>query len=254
MKEDFNKNLKVLAQEINVNLNTKLSSLHPADIADIIEELDESERSQVFESLDEDLAADTFEEIEDDDVKGSIIKDLSESKTAELLENMDNDEIADLLDELEGEEREKVLYNLEKEDAEEIEELLKYEDETVGSLMTKEFVAVNYNLNISETIEILKELDPDEDVMYYIYTIDEEGKLKDLKPSIALINQGNQIVDVLAGDVIFTSTDGLGNTLSLYDNQIKIIKEEIKYTCMLAIQSNNDSDPGLKKVRLLEGK
>ena len=49
----------------NVNLNTKLSSLHPADIADIIEELDESERSQVFESLDEDLAADTFEEIEE---------------------------------------------------------------------------------------------------------------------------------------------------------------------------------------------
>ena len=84
--------------------------------------------------------------------------------------------------------------------------------------------------------------------------VDEEGKLKDLKPSIALINQGNQIVDVLAGDVIFTSTDGLGNTLSLYDNQIKIIKEEIKYTCMLAIQNNNDSDPGLKKVRLLEGK
>lgn len=81
--------------------------------------------------------------------------------------------------------------------------------------------------------------------------VDEEGKLKDLKPSIALINQGNQIVDVLAGDVIFTSTDGLGNTLSLHDNQIKIIKEEIKYTCMLAIQSNNDSDPGLKKVRLL---
>lgn len=84
--------------------------------------------------------------------------------------------------------------------------------------------------------------------------VDEEGKLKDLKPSIALINQGKQIVDVLAGDVIFTSTDELGNTLSLHDNQIKIIKEEIKYTCMLAIQNNNDSDPGLKKVRLLEGK
>ncbi|MCI5727633.1 MAG: CBS domain-containing protein [Clostridium sp.] len=193
----------------NVNLNTKLSSLHPADIADIIEELDESERSQVFESLDEDLAADTFEEIEDDDVKGSIIKDLSESKTAELLENMDNDEIADLLDELEGEEREKVLYNLEKEDAEEIEELLKYEDETVGSLMTKEFVAVNYNLNISETIEILKELDPDEDVMYYIYTIDEEGKLKGLvNLKDILIGDGNtSLKEIMETNIITTNHD-----------------------------------------------
>ena len=122
---------------------------------------------------------------------------------------MDNDEIADLLDELEGEEREKVLYNLEKEDAEEIEELLKYEDETVGSLMTKEFVAVNYNLNISETIEILKEIAPDEDVMYYIYTIDEEGKLKGLvNLKDILIGDGNtSLKEIMETNIITTNHD-----------------------------------------------
>lgn len=157
----------------------KLSTLHPADLADILEELDENSRKQVFEALDEDLAADTFEEIEDE-YRGSIIKDLSEVKTAELLENMDNDEIVDLLDELDGEEREKVLFNLEKEDAEEVKELLKYEDETVGSMMSKDFISLGLNVTVQETTDILKEMQPDEDVMYYIYVTDEEDKLKGL--------------------------------------------------------------------------
>ena len=155
----------------------KISTLHPADIADILEDLDDTERTQVFESLDEDLAAETFEEIEDE-YKGSIIKELSETKTAELLENMGNDEIADLLEELEGEERDKVLVNLEKEDAEEVEELLKYEDETVGSVMSKDFISLGLNVTVEETVDILKEMDPDEDVMYYIYVTDEVDRVK----------------------------------------------------------------------------
>lgn len=155
----------------------KLSALHPADLADILEDLDEGARKQIFESLDEDLAADTFEEFEDE-YKGSIIKDLSETKTAELLENMGNDEIADLLEELDEEDKEKVLVNLEQEDAEEVQELLQYEDETVGSIMSKDFISFGLNVTVGETIEILKEMQPDEDVMYYIYVTDEEDRVK----------------------------------------------------------------------------
>ncbi|MGG7177992.1 magnesium transporter MgtE N-terminal domain-containing protein [Clostridium paraputrificum] len=155
----------------------KLSALHPADLADILEDLDESSRKQLFESLDEDLAADTFEEIEDE-YKGSLIKELSETKTAELLENMGNDEIADLLDELDEEEKEKILVNLEKDDAEEVQELLQYEDESVGSMMSKDFISFGLNLTVEETIDILKEMQPDEDVMYYIYVTDEEDRVK----------------------------------------------------------------------------
>lgn len=174
----------------------KLSTLHPADLADILEDLDDKSRKKVFEALDEDLAADTFEEIEDE-YRGSIIKNLSVTKTVELLENMDNDEIVDLLDELEGEERDKVLLNLEKDDAEEVKELLKYEDETVGSMMSKDFISFGLNVTVGETIDILKEMDPDEDVMYYIYVTDEEDRieglviLKDLllkEPSVKLKN------------------------------------------------------------------
>ena len=77
--EMVNKNLQISVPY------KKLSTLHPADLADILENLDASSRKQIFESLDEDLAADTLEEIEPE-YKGSIIKELSETKAAELLE------------------------------------------------------------------------------------------------------------------------------------------------------------------------
>lgn len=155
----------------------KLSTLHPADLADILENLDTNLRKKVLESLDEDLAADTLEEI-DSEYKGAIIKELSDSKAVEVLENMPTDEIADLLDDLDEEEREKILVNLEKEDADEVKELLQYEDETIGSIMSKEFISVNLNITVGDTIEILKEMKPDEEVMYYIYITDEEEHLQ----------------------------------------------------------------------------
>ena len=129
--EMINNNLKIAVPY------KKLSTLHPADLADILEELDDSSRKLVFESLDEDLAADTLEEIEPE-YKGSIIKDLSEEKAAEVLENMPNDEIADILDDLDDDEREKILVNLETEDAKEVKELLQYEDDEFNSIFIKD--------------------------------------------------------------------------------------------------------------------
>lgn len=164
----------------------KLSKLHPADLADILENLDTNSRKQVLESLDEDLAADTLEEIESE-YRGSIIKELSDMKTVEVLENMPSDEIADLLDDLDEEEREKILGNLGKEDAEEVKELLKYEDEKVGSIMSKEFISVNLDITIGDAIEILREMKPDEEVMYYIYITDKEEKIQGVVPIKDLI-------------------------------------------------------------------
>lgn len=154
----------------------KLSTLHPADLADILEDLDSINRKKIFETLDEDLVADTLEEMEPE-YKGTVIQELSELKQAEILENLPNDEIADILDELDDESREKILFNLEREDAEEVKELLAYEDETAGSIMNKDFIALNIDINVKETIEILRETRPDDEVMYSIYIIDNEEKL-----------------------------------------------------------------------------
>jgi len=171
----------------------KLSTLHPADLADILEDLDSSSRKQIFESLDEDLAADTLEEIEAE-YKGRIIKELSETKAAELLENMSNDEIADVLDDLNEDEREKILVNLEREDAEEVIELLRYEDEAVGSIMSTDFIAFNLDITVGEMIDILREMEEiEEDQFYRIYITDEEERvLGSVSPQSLLLNKKDE--------------------------------------------------------------
>ena len=219
----------------------KLSTLHPADLADILEELDEGSRKQLFESLDEDLAADTFEEMEDD-VKGSIIKDLSETKTAELLENMGNDEIADLLEELEGEDREKVLVNLEQDDAEEVKELLKYEEETTGSIMSTDFISFGQTVTVGEAIDILKEMDPDEESMHYIYVTDEEDKLKGLVVLKDLLLKDSSVMlkDIMEENI---------TTVKHEDTIDKLTELAVKYNLLLtAVVDEEDRLVGVVQI------
>lgn len=226
--EMVNKNLQISVPY------KKLSTLHPADLADILENLDASSRKQIFESLDEDLAADTLEEL-DQEFKGTIIKELSESKAAELLENMPSDEIADLLDELDEEEREKILVNLEKEDADEVKELLEYEDETVGSIMAKDFISLNLDVTVKETVDILKEMKPDEEVMYYIYVTDNMEKIQGMVSLRELIlSPGeNKLRDIMDTNLnLLKHEDDIGQAIELankYDLlSVPVVDEEEK--------------------------
>ncbi|WP_294345142.1 CBS domain-containing protein [uncultured Clostridium sp.] len=164
----------------NLKLNVpykKLSKLHPADLADILEEMDSAYRNKIFESLDEDLAADTLEEIEPE-FQAELLGNLSGDKRATVLSNIPNDELADMLDEVDDETAEKILYNMEKEDADEIRSLMEYEEELVGSMMNKDFIAFNVNITAKEALDIIKEVNPEEEVIYYVYITDEEEKFK----------------------------------------------------------------------------
>ncbi|OOM16366.1 magnesium transporter MgtE N-terminal domain-containing protein [Clostridium saccharobutylicum] len=219
----------------------KLSTLHPADLADILENLDTNLRKQVLESLDEDLAADTLEEI-DSEYKGAIIKELSDSKAVEVLENMPTDEIADLLDDLDEDEREKILVNLEKEDADEVKELLQYEDETIGSIMSKEFISVNLNITVGDTIEILKEMKPDEEVMYYIYITDEEEHLQGVVPirDLIICDTDKKIKEIMDETVSHVSHDDEINEvveiIAKYSlNSVPVVDEEDKLVGIVII-------------------
>lgn len=171
----------------------KIQELHPADIADILEELDEKDRKSIFESLDEELAADTFEEA-DPELQGSILKELSDLKTAELFENIPNDEIADILDDLNEEHREKVLVNIEREDAQEVEELLAYDDKSIGSIMNTDYISINYGeMTVGEIISLIKETEPEEEGLYNIYITDSEGKLMGYVEVTKLLINSNDI-------------------------------------------------------------
>jgi len=154
----------------------KLKSLHPADIADILEELDARYRSDIFKTFDARLAANTLEEFEDE-YQTDLVENIDASYAKEIFENMPNDEIADILEDVDEEHVEKILEKMDKEDAEEIKELLDYDEDTVGSIMTTDYIAFNENETVDGVIRNLRETKPSSEIAYYLYVIDDARRL-----------------------------------------------------------------------------
>ena len=117
---------------------------------------------------------------------------------------MPNDEIADVLDELNDYEREKILINLEKEDAEEVKELLSYKEETVGSIMSTDYISFNLDITVGEIIDILRELEEvEEEELYRIYITDEEERvLGSINPGDLILNKDDvKIKDIMEDNI-----------------------------------------------------
>lgn len=212
----------------------KLSKLHPADLADILEEMDSENRTKIFESLDENLAADTLEEIEPE-IQADILQTMSESKVAEVLEAMPNDEIADILEEVDEEIAEKLLMNMEKDDADEVRELMGYEDETVGSIMNPDYIAFNLDITVGETIDLLRELKPDEEIANYIYVTDKDNHLEGVFSlrDLIIATPDTHIRSIVNTNIIKVNvTDSIEHTVELavkYDLiSVPVLDEEDK--------------------------
>jgi len=155
---------------------TKLALLHPADIADIVEEMAADERRQVFEQLDIATAAEALSEVEPD-MQASIVSDLDEERAADILDEMAPDEAADLLQDLPERRREELVELMEKDEAEDVEELLTHDEDSAGGIMTTQFFALPADLTAQQAIERLRELQPDKELTYYLYVVDAQGRL-----------------------------------------------------------------------------
>ncbi len=154
----------------------KIARLHPADIADIVEQLDPQQRAEVIQALDVETAADVIEEMEDEEA-AAVMETLEHEKAADILEEMDPDEAADVLDDLSDQRSSVLLEHMEPEEAADVVELLAYGEETAGGLMTPEFIAVEEHLTAEQTIQRLRELSPKAETVYYVYVVDTDGRL-----------------------------------------------------------------------------
>jgi CBS domain-containing protein len=154
----------------------KIARLHPADIADIVEQLSPKQQVEVIESLDTETAADTLAEAEPE-VQVEIMQRLDDATATDILEEMEPDEAADLLDDLPDARSDELLEQMEPEQAEDVRELMAYDDETAGGLMTTELVAIQANLTCDETISRLRELAPKAETIYYVYVVDDDDRL-----------------------------------------------------------------------------
>jgi magnesium transporter len=154
----------------------KIASMHPADLAEIISEVSQKERSAIFGSLDVETAAEALHELEPS-VQADIIDDLSSEQASDILEQMPPDEAADLLGDLPEEKAQELIQLMEKEDAEEVQELLEHEEDTAGGLMTTEFLSFPPDMTVSDAIRELRLEAPDVETVYYLYITDPGDRL-----------------------------------------------------------------------------
>ena len=199
-----------------------LSALHPADVADILEQLDPQQRGLVFEHLDKQQMAETFSELEEE-YQADMIDDLSENQAADLLAQMDPDDAADILGDLPYEKAETLLWLMGVQDQKRIRSLLGYKEKTAGGIMTPEFVAVHEETTVGDTIEKLRSLDDDHESVHYVYTLDKDGKLTGSLSlrSLVLADNDTIVYDLAFRDLITVSPDDdqedVADAISKYD-------------------------------------
>jgi CBS domain-containing protein/sporulation protein YlmC with PRC-barrel domain len=154
----------------------RLSKLHPADIADIVEELAPTEREAVFETLDEEVAALTLEEI-DPKMQVSILSSLDSDRAADIVEEMDPDAAADLLGDMDPAASQEILTEMQPEERADVTELMSFEEDTAAGRMTTEYMALKAGAKVSDAIEMLRNFEGGLESMSTIYIIGEREKL-----------------------------------------------------------------------------
>ncbi len=147
-----------------------LSKLHPADIADIVEDLPPAEREGVFETLDQEVAAEALEEV-DPQIQVSIVESLDSDRAADIVGEMDPDAAADLLGDLPEDRSGQILDEMGPEERQEVSELLSFGARTAAGRMTTEFVAVPEKGRVEHAIVALKEFEGSREAVATIYVV-----------------------------------------------------------------------------------
>jgi magnesium transporter len=169
----------------------RLAELHPADLADILEDLSRDEQKSVIESLDDEIAAEAVSEIRTR-MQVALLNSLSADKAADIVEEMAPDEAADVLQELPPEISAEVLANMETKEANEIRELLGFEENTAGGFMTTEFISLAETASVENAIEALKSFNGPLETIHSIYLTTSDRILSGVVPLARLLVEGSK--------------------------------------------------------------
>jgi magnesium transporter len=164
----------------------RLARLHPADIADIVEDLAPDEREAVFETLDDGVAADALEEVHPR-VQKSIVESLDSERAAEIVEEMDPDAAADLLSELAEERTSEILLEMAPEERKEVSDLLEFKENTAAGRMNTQYIALNVTATAHDAVEALRHFDGGIETVSTIYLMDSRGTLAGAVPLAKLV-------------------------------------------------------------------
>ncbi len=200
-----------------------VKDLHPADIAEIYDELDVEEARFIHVMLDPEVAAEVLVELEEDD-RERFLKVLPSEVIAQFIDKLESDDAADVIGEFPEEKQEEVLSHIDDlEQAGDIVDLLNYDEDSAGGLMAKELITVNENWTIMTCLKEMRKQAEDVDEIYYVYVIDDNEILKGtLSLKKLLLNSSNKkISNIIDTDVISVKTDTpseeVANIMDKYD-------------------------------------
>jgi magnesium transporter len=169
-------------RRLHLNLDyQKLENLHPADLADIVEDLSPDERSAVIEALDSEVAADALSEV-DPKLQVSILESLDTETAADIVEEMAPDTAANVMAELEAETSEEILEEMDAEPKTEVEDLLEFEEDTAGGMMNTEYVALPDGATVQDALAVVRENEDLLEILNTLFLTDAEGRLTGALP------------------------------------------------------------------------
>jgi magnesium transporter len=198
--------------------------LHYADIAEILDRLNNDEAKYVYFQMDEEVQADVLMEL-DEDVRDRFLASLSSKEIADQLENLDSDDAADILGDLSEEKIQEVISQMEDDEAaEDIVDLLNYDEDTAGGLMQKEFIRAKLDWPVNRCLVELRRQAEDVEKVYTIYVVDDLNKLVGVlslkrllfaspKTKIVDLYQGKNIISVKTND----SSEEVAKIMEKYD-------------------------------------
>ncbi len=181
----------------------KLTRLHPADIAEIVDDLGISDSMSILNSLDDESAADAFEEISPEKQK-TILTEMEEKEAADLVDEMSPDDAADLLASISDEKKEEILDLMDPEESQELRELLEYPENTAGGIMTTEYASVIGNQSTGDVMKEIRKIADDVETLYYIYILSSDEHLEGVVTirELLLSSDDTDIYDYMNKDLV----------------------------------------------------
>src|SRR5947207_6652713 len=188
--------------------HTKLSDLHPADIADILEQLDVEEAGAVLDRLDTETAAGILNEVEAP-LQFELLIELDPEKASDLLEKLAPDDAVDILAELPQDKAERLLSLMSAEESRPIRELLNYAPETAGGIMTTEVLSRSQDLTVEEALVYMRQNSAHLEMIYYLFIVDDEKHLVGVVSlrELVVAEPTTRLKDLMDDDVIKVMTD-----------------------------------------------
>ena len=205
------------------SLGELLPDLHPSDIADVLASLEEDQRVAVIRALPVELASEALAEMEEHAERGGILAALAPEQSAELLQELDDDDAAGLIADLEPAEQRRILAQLPDEEAGELRELLLFEEETAGRLMTTSLVAIRADMTAEQAIAEVRRQGREVEDFYSVFVVDEQNRLRGTVPldDLVLAEPSTTVADLVQpADITVspeTDQEEVGRLMSRYN-------------------------------------